>query len=247
MDKVKKWFIENVEKPLRENAIIIKLRTVRVNNTIKKPGYFIVRIHLLFKGGFIFLLGPVFIEMARAAYEAGSTYFYRINDDTELLSNWPNIFVHALNSLKFPYGVVGPICNQGNQKILTHDFVHRIHMEIFEMNYYPPQLTDWWMDDWISYVYGKKRTFKASKTQVIHHTGAHGQRYEVDRSHEALLQKLVVDGHNKIRKFMLSKVDNNMISEDDLTSFDTSDFSVGFLHSDVPQRIYDKYLITTNN
>jgi hypothetical protein len=39
-------------------------------------------------------------------------------------------------------------------------------MEIFEMNYYPPQLSDWWMDDWVSFVYGSKRTFKITKTKV---------------------------------------------------------------------------------
>ena len=42
---------------------------------------------------------------------------------------------------------------------------------IFQMNYYPPQLTDWWMDDWISLVYGMSRTFKASDIRVLHHTG----------------------------------------------------------------------------
>lgn len=41
---------------------------------------------------------------------------------------------------------------------------------VFKMNYYPPQLTDWWMDDWISLVYGKQRTFKAKKIMVVHHT-----------------------------------------------------------------------------
>ena len=42
----------------------------------------------------------------------------------------------------------------------------------FQMNYYPPQLTDWWMDDWISLVYGMSRTFKARDVTVVHHTGA---------------------------------------------------------------------------
>ena len=28
-------------------------------------------------------------------------------------------------------GVVGPRCDEGNTKILTHDFVHRSHLEIF--------------------------------------------------------------------------------------------------------------------
>lgn len=47
------------------------------------------------------------------------------------------------------------------------------------------------MDDWISLVYGSARTFRAKAVQVIHHTGAHGQRYTVDREHENLLESLV--------------------------------------------------------
>ena len=47
------------------------------------------------------------------------------------------------------------------------------------MNYYPPELTDWWMDDWISLVYGKTRTFKARNASVIHHTGLF-ERYVCD-------------------------------------------------------------------
>jgi hypothetical protein len=40
--------------------------------------------------------GPVFLEMARAAYTAGADYFYRINDDTELMVNWPAKFVAGM-------------------------------------------------------------------------------------------------------------------------------------------------------
>ena len=46
------------------------------------------------------------------------------------------------------------------------------------------------MDDWISLVYGRERTYKVRDASVIHHTGAHGQRYEVDKSHEQLLMKV---------------------------------------------------------
>ena len=59
------------------------------------------------------------------------------------------------------------------------------------------------MDDWISYVYGQTRTFKAHKAKVIHHTGAHGQRYEVDKNNEKALSQLVIDGRKMIRKWML--------------------------------------------
>lgn len=47
------------------------------------------------------------------------------------------------------------------------------------------------MDDWISFVYGSTRTFRAKAVPVVHHTGAHGQRYLVDHSNENLLQSLV--------------------------------------------------------
>lgn len=66
----------------------------------------------------------------------------------------------------FPYGAVGPLCRQGNTKILTHDFTHRTHMEVFEGEYYPPQLTDWWMDDWIARAYGSTRTRQAKSIEV---------------------------------------------------------------------------------
>lgn len=211
MSKTKRWFRDNVELPMLANHIQVTLRPVKVNNSVKKPG-------------------PVFIAMARAAYEGGASYFYRINDDTELTANWAATFVEALHSLSPPYGVVGPKCTQGNQKILTHDFVARVHMEIFEMNYYPPELTDWWMDDWISWVYGRSRTFKATNVPVIHHTGAHGQRYQVDHSHEALLEELVKSGRQKIRQWMLQ----HGVSEQILVEFDKDVYRIGFKHKDVP-------------
>jgi hypothetical protein len=52
MKITKQWFAENVEFPMKENGISVKLRVVKVNNTLKKPG-------------------PVFLEMARASYKAG--------------------------------------------------------------------------------------------------------------------------------------------------------------------------------
>eukprot|EP01039_Chlorochromonas_danica_P006585 gene6585-7275_t len=184
LEEVKVWFSEQVEKPLARRGVLLQLRLVRVNNTIKKPG-------------------PVFLAMARAAYEAGASYFFRVNDDTELLSKWPRAFVQTIQRFSPPVAVVGPFCAQGNSRILTHDFVHRTHMDIFGMNYYPPQLTDWWMDDWISFVYGQWRSFKAKDIVVVHHTGAHGQRYQVDSSHEALLGSLVKKGRQQIRQYLL--------------------------------------------
>ena len=68
----------------------------------------------------------------------------------------------------------------------TLDVVHRTHLEIFDY-YYPPILSDWWMDDWITHVYGTRR-FTKGPFSVRHHTGAHGQRYAVDNAHKAALR-----------------------------------------------------------
>jgi hypothetical protein len=101
--------------------------------------------------------GPVFNAMAASVgsnytnggSEAAGTadYIYRVNDDTEFRNDgWASKFVTALELLGGPaFGVVGPSCQQGNREILTHDFTHQAHLAIFG-TYYPPQLTDWWMD-----------------------------------------------------------------------------------------------------
>jgi len=39
-------------------------------------------------------------------------------------------------------------------------------MEIFDMEYYTPELSDWWMDDWISQVYGSTRTRQSKSIEV---------------------------------------------------------------------------------
>jgi hypothetical protein len=54
----------------------------------------------------------------------------------------------------------------------------------------------------VSFVYGQKRSFKARGIKVVHHTGAHGKRYEVDRANERLLPGLLKDGKATIEKWM---------------------------------------------
>ena len=136
------WFEDNVASSLRDLNIEIKLHLVSLVNTIKKPG-------------------PVFTAVTRAAYAAGAQFFYRVNDDSEFKSRtWSSAFTTKLLSLGKPYGVIGPLCTSpgqdhvwANNKILVHDFTHRLHMEIFNQQYYPEELSDWWMDDWITLVY----------------------------------------------------------------------------------------------
>lgn len=117
------------------------------------------------------------------AYDDGALYFFRSNDDTALSkgTDWMSKFARTLAELDPPnLGVVGPDCGQGNTGILTHDFVHRTHLELFGGAYYPRSFTNWWCDDWISRTYGKRRTIQDTSVAVRHH--AKVQRYKVDYS-----------------------------------------------------------------
>ena len=74
-------------------------------------------------------------------------------------------------------GVVGPTHSGGNAGILTYDFVHRTHVNIFGF-YYPRLFTDWWGDDWITHVYQPGRSTKLHKVRLTH-TLELGSRYGV--------------------------------------------------------------------
>lgn len=58
-------------------GIQIDLTLVRVLNDLQKPG-------------------PVFKEVARVAYDMGVEYFFRVNDDTEILQPWTSAFIRTL-------------------------------------------------------------------------------------------------------------------------------------------------------
>lgn len=53
-------------------------------------------------------------------------------------------------------------------------------MEIFNQTYYPTELTDWYMDDWISRTYGHTRTKQVASVEILHHTTSQSVRYYVD-------------------------------------------------------------------
>ncbi|CAM9677259.1 unnamed protein product, partial [Choristocarpus tenellus] len=140
-----KWFETNVGEPAAVRGVSVRLELVRVNNTIQKPG-------------------PVFTAITKEAFRQGSKYIYRVNDDSEMVGPWARKFVDTLEAMGPPYGVVGP--ESLNANILVHDFTHRLHMDIFEGQYYPAVLTDWYIDDWISRVYGNNRTVRAKNCEV---------------------------------------------------------------------------------
>ena len=120
------------------------------------------------------------------AYIDHVDYFYRVNDDTKMVTgNWTEKFISTLKSHDPPcIGVVGPNHIGGNMGIMTYDFVHRKHVDIFGF-YYPRLFTDWWGDNWMTRVYKPNRSSKIRNVRLIHTMGL-GQRYHTHyrvRSH----------------------------------------------------------------
>jgi hypothetical protein len=67
-------------------------------------------------------------------YKDGAEYWYRVNDDTEFVTpNWIKDFNAQLAAFDPPnLGAVGPTCRQGNTGIMTYDYVHRTHWDVFQ-------------------------------------------------------------------------------------------------------------------
>tara|TARA_B110000090_G_scaffold7060_3_gene7369 strand:- start:28195 stop:32406 length:4212 start_codon:yes stop_codon:yes gene_type:complete len=144
-----------------------------------------------------------FNPMMRAAYNDGAEYLVRINDDSEFVtSDWVSKTTAKLATYDPPnVGMVGPNCREGNTAIMTHDMVHRTHLDIFE-HYYPDVFSAWWVDDWISKVYGPQRSTKMMDWTVKHHTHKHGTRYTVQHHEAQLLQGELEKGAAKIAKWV---------------------------------------------
>ena len=144
--------------------------------------------------------GPVFNAATRAAFHDGCEYIMRINDDSEIVTpGWTTELIAMLREMN-NVGVVSPICKQGNTNIMTHDFVHRTHMLIFN-DYYTPIFTDWYLDDWITRVYqdsGRSRTAKTA--EVVHHIQK--MRYTVNKGVEANLDREVKRGAELIAQYL---------------------------------------------
>ena len=113
------------------------------------------------------------------AYLDHVDYFYRINDDTKMLTGgWTEKFISTLERYYPPHvGVVGPNHRGGSTACLTYDFVHRTHVDLFGF-YYPRLFTDWWGDNWITGVYKPNRSTKMRQVRLVHTLGL-GQRYSV--------------------------------------------------------------------
>lgn len=147
-----------------------------------------------------------FNEIAHDAYTDGATYLVRVNDDTRFVTvGWLTMAIRQLATYDPPnMGVVGPHCPQGNQAIMTHDMTHRTHLEIFP-TYYPEIFDNYYVDDWISLVYGEKRTRKMTEWVVSHDRVRGGERYKADYTKEKLLEKECEKGKQFIDRWLITR------------------------------------------
>uniref|UniRef100_A0A6T8KKK3 Glycosyl transferase 64 domain-containing protein n=1 Tax=Hemiselmis andersenii TaxID=464988 RepID=A0A6T8KKK3_HEMAN len=146
-----------------------------------------------------------FNQLMQDAFIAGSSYFVRINDDTEFVTEgWVSKAVAKLASYDPPnVGMVGPSGIGDRRPIMAHDMTHRTHLQIFE-TYYPPIFSAWYIDDWISRVYGPGRSTKMRDWLVMHHVKKHGTRYQVQFSEKAHLKTELKKGTKAIEVWLAS-------------------------------------------
>lgn len=89
------------------------------------------------------------------AYQEGNEYFVQAGDDVTFLDKgWDNACIKILESNN-NIGVVGftdETRKNCDKLIYTQTFVHRCHFDIFKF-YFPPEITNWYCDDWITNVY----------------------------------------------------------------------------------------------
>ena len=136
------------------------------------------------------------------AYNEGCDYFYQCGDDILFLTkNWVNISIQLLQKNN-NIGVTGPLDHTRLNHvkfILTQTFVSRKHMSIVN-NYFPPEIINWYCDDWITYLYYPKYLYKMDG-HFIQNSG--GQpRYDIIWDMGQKIIKLINDSKHNLQKLI---------------------------------------------
>tara|TARA_B110000503_G_C7028400_1_gene362891 strand:- start:76 stop:807 length:732 start_codon:yes stop_codon:yes gene_type:complete len=115
-------------------------------------------------------------KLFKQAYDENCDYFFQCGDDIEFKTKgWINDCITALKRHN-NIGLTGPLNN--NMRILTQSFVSRKHMELFSY-YFPPEIINWFCDDWINEVYiGIKHFYPLQKHICLNIGGK--PRYDVN-------------------------------------------------------------------
>ena len=119
-------------------------------------------------------------RLFKKAYDDGCDYFFQCGDDIEFKTkNWVNDCIDTLKKNN-NIGMTGPINN--NPKILTQSFVSRTHMQLFGY-YFPPEIINWFCDDWINMIYIHLKCFFPLKQHFCDNIGGN-PRYDINNNKE---------------------------------------------------------------
>ena len=147
---------------------------------------------------------------ARSAFITPQDWLYQLNDDARLTSKgWEAALAGVLSSNPVaPFlGATGPI-DETNQRIFTHVFVHRTHIDIHG-RFFPTAFKNYYSDDWISHVYGSGSTFKLPNVRMKHETKAQKtgkiERYQPDTAAKHALGVEVEAGAVRTLKWLNEK------------------------------------------
>lgn len=109
------------------------------------------------------------------AYDDNCEYFFQCGDDIEFHTHgWINSCINALKA-NDDIGLTGPINN--NMRILTQSFVSRKHKILFGY-YFPPEIINWFCDDWINQIYILINSFFPLSKHFCNNIGG-DPRYEI--------------------------------------------------------------------
>lgn len=138
------------------------------------------------------------------AFNAAVTYpgekidtFFQIGDDVQLLT--PKETLIEMATLSKPGYMVFPVDGtymKGRPNLATQSMVTRDHHEKFGF-YFPPEIKNWFCDDWISEVYLKAGRCLRTSSVALRSTFAK-PRYKVEHVARARLNELVSDGVEKL-------------------------------------------------
>ena len=127
------------------------------------------------------------------ALSEGNDYFYQCGDDIQFQTKgWINACVATMIEHD-GNGMTGPVNN--NPSILTQSFVSRKHYDKFGY-YFPPEIINWFCDNWINDVYrGLKQFYPLKKHLCVNLGGT--PRYDVGNDVNA--EKNLHEVHRKLK------------------------------------------------
>ena len=148
--------------------------------------------------------------------------------------NWTNKYIEALSKYKPKnLGVVGPTHHGGNEKILTYDFVHQTHIDIFGF-YYPRQFPDWYADGWITTSYKNVGRELKLADVIIRHTMNMGMRYIpqkgiIEKQHDIVNRSTLIlqnwMDYYEVDQVNIRPMKNLHISDDEVTSLNVTNIT----------------------